>query len=68
MALKVFYFFKCLWIITLNVQVIDEKGPPDSRPELPIKKLYIYRIVVEQRIDMPGLVWNRDKDFAMRLS
>ncbi|GAY66754.1 hypothetical protein CUMW_251320 [Citrus unshiu] len=52
----------------LNVQVIEEKGPPDSRPELPVEKLYIYRIVAGQRIDMPGFVWNRDEDFALRLS
>ncbi|KAK9214768.1 hypothetical protein WN944_006767 [Citrus x changshan-huyou] len=37
---------RCLWKITLNVQVIDEGGTPNSRLEFPAKKPYIYRIVV----------------------
>lgn len=52
----------------LNVEVIDESGPPDSRPELPVKKLYIYRTVAGRRIDMPGFVWNMGEDSALRLS
>ena len=51
----------------LNVEVMDERRPPDSRPELPVKKLYKYRIVAWQRIAMPGFVWNMDEDFALRL-
>ncbi|KAL0370573.1 UNVERIFIED_CONTAM: protein TRANSPORT INHIBITOR RESPONSE 1 [Sesamum angustifolium] len=35
----------------LNVEVIDERGPPDSRPEsCPVEKLYVYRTVVVQKI------------------
>ncbi|KAG2693523.1 hypothetical protein I3760_08G101100 [Carya illinoinensis] len=53
----------------LNVEVIDERGPPDSRPEsCPIEKLYIYRTVAGSRFDMPGFVWTIDEDSAMRLS
>ncbi|KAJ0110873.1 hypothetical protein Patl1_01087 [Pistacia atlantica] len=53
----------------LNVEVIDESGPPDSRPEnLPVEKLYIYRTVAGPRFDMPGFVWNMDEDSALRLS
>ncbi|KAF5462542.1 hypothetical protein F2P56_018542 [Juglans regia] len=53
----------------LNVEVIDERGPPDSRPErCPIEKLYIYRTVAGPRFDMPGFVWTIDEDSAMRLS
>lgn len=54
----------------LNVEVIDEEGPPDSRPEsCPVEKLYIYRTVVAgPRFDMPGFVWTMDEDSALRLS
>ncbi|XP_041022538.1 protein TRANSPORT INHIBITOR RESPONSE 1-like [Juglans microcarpa x Juglans regia] len=53
----------------LNVEVIDERGTPDSRPEsCPIEKLYIYRTVAGPRFDMPGFVWTIDEDSAMRLS
>ncbi|KAA8549206.1 hypothetical protein F0562_000890 [Nyssa sinensis] len=42
----------------LNVEVIDERGPPDSRPEsCPVEKLYIYRTVGGPRFDLPGFVW-----------
>ncbi|KAK9179926.1 hypothetical protein WN943_029132 [Citrus x changshan-huyou] len=58
----------CIWISILNVEVIDKSGPPDSRPTLPVEKLYIYRTVAGQRIDMLGFVWNMDEDFASRLS
>ncbi|XP_073150315.1 protein TRANSPORT INHIBITOR RESPONSE 1-like [Henckelia pumila] len=45
----------------LNVEVIDERGPPDSRPETsPVEKLYIYRTVAGRRFDMPGFVWTMD--------
>ncbi|XP_051141670.1 protein TRANSPORT INHIBITOR RESPONSE 1 [Andrographis paniculata] len=47
----------------LNVEVIDERGPPDSRPEsLPVERLYVYRTVAGQRVDMPGFVWTMDDD------
>ncbi|KAL5795516.1 hypothetical protein ACOSQ2_000336 [Xanthoceras sorbifolium] len=53
----------------LNVEVIDERGPPNSRPEsFPVEKLYIYRSVAGPRFDMPGYVWNMDEDSALRLS
>ncbi|GAY48160.1 hypothetical protein CUMW_109670 [Citrus unshiu] len=58
----------CLCEITLNVQVNDEREPPDSRSELLVKKLYIHRIVAWKMIDMPSFVWNMDEDFALRLS
>ncbi|KAK4558638.1 hypothetical protein RGQ29_008086 [Quercus rubra] len=53
----------------LNVEVIDERGPPDSRPEsCPVEKLYIYRTVSGPRLDMPGFVWTKDEDSALGLS
>lgn len=53
----------------LNVEVIDERGPLDSRPEsCPVEKLYIYRSVAGPRFDMPGFVWIMDEDSALRLS
>lgn len=53
----------------LNVEVIDERGPPDSRAEnCPVEKLYIYRSVAGPRFDMPGFVWTMDEDSALRLS
>ncbi|KAH7517127.1 hypothetical protein FEM48_Zijuj09G0029300 [Ziziphus jujuba var. spinosa] len=50
----------------LNVEVIDERGHPDTRPEsCPVEKLYIYRSVAGPRSDMPGFVWTMvgDSDF-----
>ncbi|KAF5455171.1 hypothetical protein F2P56_024774 [Juglans regia] len=53
----------------LNVEVIDERSPPDSRPEsCPIEKLYIYRTVSGPRFDMPGFVWTMAENPALRLS
>ncbi|KAK6940912.1 COI1, F-box [Dillenia turbinata] len=53
----------------LNVEVIDERGPPDSRPEsYPVEKLYIYRSVAGPRLDMPAFVWTMDEELALRLS
>ncbi|KAM7276745.1 hypothetical protein ACFE04_018611 [Oxalis oulophora] len=53
----------------LNVEVIDERGPPDSRPESsPVEKLYIYRTVAGPRTDMPNFIWNMDEESAMRLT
>ncbi|KAE8009598.1 hypothetical protein FH972_006026 [Carpinus fangiana] len=53
----------------LNVEVIDERGHPDSRPEsCPVEKLYIYRTVAGPRFDMPNFVWTMDEDSELRLS
>lgn len=47
----------------LNVEVIDERGHPDSRPEsCPVEKLYIYRTVAGPRVDMPAFIWTMDKN------
>ncbi|KAJ6329179.1 hypothetical protein OIU76_005370 [Salix suchowensis] len=47
----------------LNVEVIDERGPPDLRPEnCPVEKLYIYRTIAGPRFDMPGFVWTMNGD------
>ncbi|KAI5565262.1 hypothetical protein BDE02_14G113200 [Populus trichocarpa] len=53
----------------LNVEVIDERGPPDLRPEsCPVEKLYIYRTIAGPRFDMPGFVWTMDEDSVSRFS
>lgn len=53
----------------LNVEVIDERGPPDSRPEsCPVEKLYIYRTVAGPRFDMPAFVWTMDEDSGLGIS
>lgn len=53
----------------LNVEVIDERGHPASRPEsLPVEKLYIYRSVAGPRFDMPNFVWTMDENSALRLT
>ncbi|KAL5561553.1 hypothetical protein UlMin_031300 [Ulmus minor] len=53
----------------LNVEVIDERGHPNSRPEsCPVEKLYIYRSVAGPRFDMPAFVWTMDEDSALQLS
>ncbi|CAN4093126.1 unnamed protein product [Withania somnifera] len=53
----------------LNVEVIDERGPPDTRPEsCPVEKLYIYRTVAGRRFDTPGYVWTTDEDAAVKLA
>ncbi|KAF8006585.1 hypothetical protein BT93_K0784 [Corymbia citriodora subsp. variegata] len=53
----------------LNVEVIDERGCPDSRPEsCPVEKLYIYRTVAGRRFDTPDFVWTMDEDSALRPS
>ncbi|GFQ02325.1 protein transport inhibitor response 1 [Phtheirospermum japonicum] len=52
-----------------NVEVIDERGPPDSRPEsCPVERMYVYRTVAGPRVDMPGFVWTMDEDAALRFS
>lgn len=52
----------------LNVEVIDERGPPDSRPEsCPVERLYIYRTIAGPRHDMPGFVWTMQDDAACPL-
>ncbi|XP_071719617.1 protein TRANSPORT INHIBITOR RESPONSE 1-like [Rutidosis leptorrhynchoides] len=41
----------------LNVEVIDEMGNLDSRPDnCPVEKLYVYRTVAGPRNDMPSFV------------
>ncbi|CAI9108025.1 OLC1v1007535C2 [Oldenlandia corymbosa var. corymbosa] len=53
----------------LNVEVIDERGPPDSRPEnSPVEKLYVYRTVAGPRFDMPSFVWTMDEEAVLRFS
>ncbi|KAK9282207.1 hypothetical protein L1049_005120 [Liquidambar formosana] len=53
----------------LNVEVIDERGPPDSRPDsCPVERLYIYRTVAGPRVDTPDFVWTMDEDSALSLS
>ncbi|KAG9128742.1 hypothetical protein Leryth_021466 [Lithospermum erythrorhizon] len=53
----------------LNVEVIDERGPLDSRPQsCPVEKLYIYRTVAGPRFDMPGFVWTMEEDATYRSS
>ncbi|KAM3267539.1 hypothetical protein P3S67_032295 [Capsicum chacoense] len=38
-----------------NVEVIDERGHPDTRPEsCLVEKLYIYRTVSGRRFDTPA--------------
>ncbi|WMV31846.1 hypothetical protein MTR67_025231 [Solanum verrucosum] len=50
----------------LNVEVIDERGRPDTRPEsCPVENLYIYRTVSGRRFDTPGFVWIIDEDAAL---
>lgn len=45
------------------MEVIDERGPPETRPEnSPVDKLYIYRSVAGPRVDMPGFVWTMDEE------
>ncbi|GMG99654.1 hypothetical protein Nepgr_001494 [Nepenthes gracilis] len=51
----------------LNVEVIDERGPPESRSdECPVENLYIYRTVAGPRLDSPGFVWTVNENWAMR--
>ncbi|XP_073140961.1 protein TRANSPORT INHIBITOR RESPONSE 1-like [Henckelia pumila] len=53
----------------LNVEVIDESGPPDSRPDSwPVEKLYIYRTVAGRRLDMPDYVWTKDEERELEFS
>ncbi|KAI3882370.1 hypothetical protein MKX03_028070 [Papaver bracteatum] len=47
----------------LNVEVIDERGAPDSRPDdYPVERLYAYRTVAGPRFDSPDFVWMIDDD------
>ncbi|XP_047980431.1 protein TRANSPORT INHIBITOR RESPONSE 1-like isoform X2 [Salvia hispanica] len=54
----------------LNVEVIDERGPPDSRPEdCSVERVYVYRTVASRRrLDMPDFVWTLDEDSSLRYS
>jgi transport inhibitor response 1 len=52
----------------LNVEVIDESGPPDSRPDsCPVEKLYIYRSIAGPRLDIPGFVWTMGDDSSRKI-
>ncbi|KAL8490876.1 hypothetical protein ACS0TY_022762 [Phlomoides rotata] len=52
----------------LNVEVIDERGPPESRPEnCPIERVYIYCTVAGRRVDMPDFVWTMDEEDSSSL-
>ncbi|KAG5598898.1 hypothetical protein H5410_030268 [Solanum commersonii] len=47
----------------LNVEVIDERGHPDMRPEsCPVEKLYTYKTVSRRRFDTRGFVWIIDEN------
>ncbi|XP_047260351.1 protein TRANSPORT INHIBITOR RESPONSE 1-like isoform X1 [Capsicum annuum] len=47
------------------LEVIDERGHPDTMPEsCPVEKLYIYRTVSGRRFDTPGFVWIIAEDDA----
>lgn len=53
----------------VNVEVIDERGRPDTIPEsCPVEKLYIYRTVAGRRFDMPDSIWTVDGDAAASTS
>nr|XP_043610005.1 protein TRANSPORT INHIBITOR RESPONSE 1-like [Erigeron canadensis] len=46
----------------LNVEVIDERGDLDSRPDnCTVEKLYVYRTVAGPRFDMPSFVRTMDR-------
>lgn len=46
----------------LNVEVIDERGSPDTRPDdCHVERLYAYRTVAGPRYDMPDFVWTMGK-------
>ncbi|GJW46746.1 transport inhibitor response 1-like protein [Tanacetum coccineum] len=52
----------------LNVEVIDEQGDLDSRPDnCPVEKLYIYRTVAGPRLDTPSFIQTMGQDTAYRL-
>nr|AVV48459.1 F-box protein [Bassia scoparia] len=52
----------------LNVEVMDERGHPDSRAnECPVEKLYIYRTLVGPRLDSPEFVCTMSEDPASPL-
>jgi transport inhibitor response 1 len=55
-------------MLRLNVEVIDESGPPDSRPDsCPVEKLYIYRSIAGPRLDMPNFVWTMGDDSSRKI-
>ncbi|KAL8552981.1 hypothetical protein ACS0TY_001595 [Phlomoides rotata] len=52
----------------LNVEVIDERDPPESRPEnCPVERVYIYCTVAGRRVDMPDFVWTMDEEDSSSL-
>ncbi|KAL1825877.1 hypothetical protein ACET3Z_012655 [Daucus carota] len=47
----------------VNVEVIDERGTPESRPDsCHIEKLYIYRTLSGPRVDTPHFIWTMDEE------
>ncbi|XP_076884830.1 protein TRANSPORT INHIBITOR RESPONSE 1-like [Bidens hawaiensis] len=51
----------------LNVEVIDEQGDLDSRPDsCHVEKLYVYRTVAGPRFDMPSFVRTMNQNPANR--
>ncbi|KAK9146839.1 hypothetical protein Sjap_006742 [Stephania japonica] len=53
----------------LNVEVIDERGSPDSLPDdCHVERLYAYRTVAGPRFDMPSFVWTVDEESNARSS
>ncbi|KAL8487362.1 hypothetical protein ACS0TY_023873 [Phlomoides rotata] len=52
----------------LNIEVIDDRGPPESRPEnCPVERVYIYCTVADRRVDMPDFVWTMDEEDSSSL-
>ncbi|KAK9691806.1 hypothetical protein RND81_09G221300 [Saponaria officinalis] len=52
----------------LNVEVMDERGVPDSRSDdCPVEKLYIYRSLVGPRLDSPAFVWTMNENTAQEV-
>lgn len=53
----------------LNVEVMDERGHPDTRlDDCPVEKLYIYRTVVGPRLDSPLFVWTMNENSPSELT
>ncbi|PIA61619.1 hypothetical protein AQUCO_00300856v1 [Aquilegia coerulea] len=53
----------------LNVEVIDERGSPDSRPDdCHVERLYVYRTVAGPRLDMPDFVWTMGNASSLKRS
>ncbi|KAL5701385.1 GPI-anchored mannoprotein [Ranunculus cassubicifolius] len=53
----------------LNVEVIDERGSPSTRPdESHVERLYVYRTVAGPRFDMPDFVWTMGEPSPKKLN